>query len=107
MCLWDQGIHGDNGGVGGGRQDRVLRDDDGGVSGGRGIYEVSEILETTTEAARIQGRQWRLRRHNDGPEELVTTTEASEEEDDPEDSTTTMDVSAEEEEETMRPTKPL
>ena len=39
------------------------------------------------EAAKIWGRRQRLRRYDDGLEELATTTEASAEEDDPEDST--------------------
>ena len=62
-----------------------IDDDNGGVCGGRGIYDVYERSETTTEAARIQGRRRRLGRFNDGLEELATMTDASAEEDDPED----------------------
>ena len=50
MCLWAHGID-DNGGVGRVRRFRRLSNDDGGVGRGRGICDVSEGLETTTEAA--------------------------------------------------------
>ena len=55
----------------------------------------------------IQGRLWRLRRRNDGPEELATTTEASTEEDKPKVSTTIMEASDEKAEETTRPSERL
>ena len=57
--------------------DHGIDDDDGGVGGGRGIDNASERLETTMEAARIWGRRRRLRRCDDGPEELVTMTKKS------------------------------
>ena len=60
----------------------------------------SKGLETTEEAARIRGKRRRLRRRDDGPDELATTTEASE--DKSEESTTTNKVSAEETEEPTR-----
>ena len=50
----------------------------------------------TTEAERIMGRQLRLQRPNDRPDELATITEASAEEENPEVSTMTMQESAEE-----------
>ena len=50
----------------------------------------------TTEAARIWGRRRRLRRHNDGPDELTTMTEASVDEYEPKLLTTTMDSLTEE-----------
>ena len=59
-------------------------------------------MDTTTEAGRIWGQQQRLRRCDDGPEELETTTGALVEKDEPEDLMTTMDASAEEVEETTR-----
>ena len=61
---------------------------------------MSEVSETTKEAARIWGQWHRLRRRDDEPEELATTIEALDEEDYPEVLTTTTEVSAEEIEET-------
>ena len=68
VCLQDQGIDYKNWDVGRVRWTRGLRDDDGGVGRGRGIDGVSEVLETTTEAVRIQGQRRRLRCRNDGHE---------------------------------------
>ena len=51
MCLRAQVIDDNDGSVGVGRQARGIRDDDGGIGRGRGIYDVSEVLETTTEEA--------------------------------------------------------
>ena len=48
------------------------------------------------EAKRIWGQRQRIRRHDDGPEELATTTEASSEKDEPEDLTTTTEALSEE-----------
>ena len=96
MCLRAQVIDDCKSGVGRGRQARGLSNDDRGVGGARGIYNVSEGLETRAEAARIRGKQRRLWRRNDGPEELATATEVLEEEYEPEDSTTTTESSAEE-----------
>ena len=74
MFLWDQGI--DEGGdvVDRVRREHRLSKNEGGVGRGQGIYDASEGLETTTEVSRIQGRQRRLRRRDDGLEELDTTT---------------------------------
>ena len=55
----------------------------------------------------IRGRQQRLLRCNDGPEELATTTEASVEEDEPEILTTTTEASIEKVEDTMPPSERL
>ena len=52
------------------------------------------------EVERIQGRRQRLRRCNEGPEELAKTTKELAEEDDPEGSTTITEASEEEAEET-------
>ena len=96
MCLRDQGIDDDNSAVERIRRARILSNDNGGVGRGQGIYDASKILETTTEALRIQGQQRRLRRLDDGPEELATTTEALAEEYEPEVSATTTEALAEE-----------
>ena len=56
---------------------------------------------------RVQGQQYRLRRCDDGPEELATMPEALAEEDEPEVSTTTTEASDEEAEESMRPSEYL
>ena len=103
MCLWAQGIDKNNGGGVRLRRACVLINDYGGVSRGKGIYDASEGLETTIEAARIRGKRWRLKRRDDGPEEMATTVEvsASAEKDEPKDSTTMTEASAEEAEETM------
>ena len=66
MCLRDQGIYNDDGGVGRVRQARGISNDDGGVCIGQGKDDTSEVLETTMEAARIRGSQQRLRRRDDG-----------------------------------------
>ena len=59
MCLQAQVIDDDDGGLSGGIRDQGLSDNNGGVGGGRGIYDASELLETTAEAAgarqRVQG----------------------------------------------------
>ena len=107
MCLQAQGIDNDDGVVGRVRQARGLSDDNGGVGRGQGIDNASKGLETTTEAARIRGRQQRLRHRDEGPDELATMTEASAEEDDPDFSTTTTEASAEEAEDTTRPSEHL
>ena len=95
VCLRAQGIDDDDSVVDRVRRAWGLSKDDGGVNRGRGIYDVSEVLETTTEASGIWGRRQRLRRRYDRPEELATTTGALAEEDEPEVSTTTMEASAE------------
>ena len=46
-----QGIDDDNGGVGRVRRSRGIRNDIRGIGRGRGIYDASEGLETTKEAA--------------------------------------------------------
>ena len=51
MCLRDQGIDDNNGGVGRVRWDRGLSDNDGGFVRGRVIRNASEVSETTREAA--------------------------------------------------------
>ena len=51
MCLRDQGIDDDDGGVGRVRRARGISDNDGGIGRGRGINDASEVSETTTEAA--------------------------------------------------------
>ena len=56
MCLQDQGIDKNNGGVGIVRQARGLRNDNRGVRRGRGIDNTSDGLETTTEAAGARKR---------------------------------------------------
>ena len=101
-CLRDHGIDDNNVGVGRVRRARGLSDNDGGVGRGRVIDDMSEVLETTTEAARIQVRRRRLQRRDNRPEELTTTTEALAEEDEPEDLTTTTEATTEEAEETTR-----
>ena len=98
MCLRSQGIDDDDEGFGGGRRTRGLSDNNGGVGRGKGIYDTYKGSETAMGAARIQGQQRRLRRCDDGPEELATMTEATAEEDDLEYSTTMMEASAEESE---------
>ena len=75
MFLQTQGIDGNGGGGGRVRRARGLSDNDRGVGRGRGIYDASEVLETTTEAAKIWGRKRRLGHRDYGPEELATTTE--------------------------------
>ena len=60
-----------------------------------------------SKGSEIWGRQQRLRRRDDGPEELATTMEASAEEDDPEVSTMITEASAEGAEETTRPSERL
>ena len=81
MCLRDLGIGDNDGGVGRVKRARRLSNNNGIVVIGRGIDNASEGSETTTEAARIRGQRRRLRRHDVGPEKLVTTTEALAEED--------------------------
>ena len=56
VCLRDQVIDDDNGGVGRVRRARGLSNDDGGFGRGQGIYDASKGLETTTEAAGDQRR---------------------------------------------------
>ena len=107
MCLRDQGIDDDGGGVARVRWAHEISDKDGGVGRGQGIDDASEGSETTTEASRIQGRQRRLRRRDDRPEELETMKEALTEKDYPEVSTTTTKASAGEEEQTTRPSERL
>ena len=96
MCLRAQEFDNDDGGVARGRQAQGLSNNDGGVGGLQGIDDASDRLETKMEAARIIGRQQRLRRRDDRPHELVTTTEALAEEYDPEDFTMIMEASAKE-----------
>ena len=55
MCLWDQGIDDDDGGVSRLRLDRGLSDDNRSVVRVQVIYDASEGSEKTTEAARSQG----------------------------------------------------
>ena len=94
VCLRVQGIDEGNGGDGRISRDSRLSNNDRGVGRRRGIYNTSEGSETTTEAARIQGRQWRLPHRNDRPEELATTAEALAEKDEPEDLMMTTEASA-------------
>ena len=105
MCLRAQGIDNENIIVGRVRQARRLSDNNGCIGRGQGIDYASDGSDTKTEAERIWGRQWRLWRCDDGPEELATTTEVSEEEYDPEVLTTTTEVSDKEVEETTRPSE--
>ena len=95
MCLQDQGIGNNDGGVARVRRALRLINNGGGVRRGQGIDNASEGSETTIETERIWGRQQRLRSRDERPEELTTTTEASEEKYDPKDLTTT-DALAEE-----------
>ena len=100
MCLRDHGIVDNNGVVGRVRRAHGLSNDDGGVGRGRGVDDLSKGLETTAEAARIQGQQKRLRSRDDRPGELATTTEALLEKDERGESTTKTEVLAEESDET-------
>ena len=59
------------------------------------------------DGSEIQGRRRRLRRCDEGPEELVTTTEALEEEDEPEVLAMKTEAYAEEAEKTTRPSERL
>ena len=68
MYLRDQCIEEDNGILEIVRQARRLSNNDGGVGRRRGIDNASEESETTMVAARIRGRQRRLRRLDDGPD---------------------------------------
>ena len=102
MRLRAQGIDDDNVIVDRVRQAHGLSNGQGGVGREQGMHDASEVLEKTTEASRIQGRQQRPRHRDDGPEELATTTEASAEEDEPGVSTTRTEAPAEEVEETTR-----
>ena len=65
-----------------------IDDNNGDIDRGQGIENVSKGSE-------IRGRQWRLLRRDDEPEELATTTEALTEEYDPKVLTTTTDASIE------------
>ena len=67
MCLRDQGIENNDGGVGRVRWARGIRNNDGGVGIGWGINDASEGSEPTTEAAWIY----------DSPKKYTTTMEAS------------------------------
>ena len=96
MCLRAQGIYDNAGVVVRVRRVRGISVNDGGVDRGQGIDDAYEVSETTPETARIRGRRRRLRRCDDGPDELATTTEASAEEDEPEVLTTTTEASDEE-----------
>ena len=60
-----------------------------------------------SEGSEIQGRRQRLRRRDDGPDELATTTKASTEEYEPKVSTTRTEASIEEAEEITRPSERL
>ena len=77
MCLQDQGIDDNDGGVRRLRWARGLSNDDGGVRRERGIYDASEGSETTAEVERIWGQRRRLQHQDHGPDELTTKTEAS------------------------------
>ena len=107
MCLQDQVIENDDGGVNRRRQARGISNNNGGVSGGGVIDDASEELETMTEAANIWGQRLRLRRCDDGPEESALTTEASAEEDEPKYLKTTRKASAEGAEEMTRQSESL
>ena len=74
MCSRAQGIGGNNSVVDRVRQARGISNDDGGVGRGQGIDDATKGMKTTTEASSIQVSQLRLRRRDDGPEELATTT---------------------------------
>ena len=54
MCLWAQVIDNNDGGVGRLRWAHGLSDDNIIVDRGRVIYDASEVLKTTTEAARAR-----------------------------------------------------
>ena len=60
MCLRAQGIDNNNSGVGRVRRARGLSNDERGVGRGRGIYDASEGLETTAEAAGNRQRPQRI-----------------------------------------------
>ena len=66
------------------------------------VIGIGRVIDNVSKGSEIWVRRRRLRRCNDGPEELETTAEASEEEDEPEVSTMTTEASAEEAEETTR-----
>ena len=59
-----------------------INDDNRGVGGGQGINDASKGSETTMEAARIRKQRQRMRRIDDGLEEMATTTEVLAEKDD-------------------------
>ena len=107
MFLQAQGIDDDAGVVDRVRRVRKLSDDNIGIGRGLVIDDVSERLETTTEASINWGQQQRLRRLDDGPEKLATMAEALIEEDEPDVSTTTTKASDEEAEETTCPSERL
>ena len=76
MCLQSQGIDNNNGIVGSVRQARGISNNNRDVGRGQVIDYAPEVLEITTEAARIQGQKRILQRCNDRPEKLAITTEA-------------------------------
>ena len=76
MCLWAQVIDDNSRVFDIIRRAHVISNGNRGVGIGRGINDASKELETTTGALSTQGRQWRLRRHDDRPDELATTAEA-------------------------------
>ena len=62
MCLRDQGIDNNDGGVIRVRQARGISDENRGVGRELGIDDASEGLEITEEAARIWGQRRNVRR---------------------------------------------
>ena len=73
MCLRAQGIDDGDDIVDRLRRSHGLGNDNGGVGRGRGIHDASEVLETITEAYRIQVQRRSLWHRDDGPDELATT----------------------------------
>ena len=59
-----------------------INDDNRGVGGGQVINDASKGSEKTMETARIRKQRQRMRRIDDGLEEMATTTEVLAEKDD-------------------------
>ena len=76
MCLWDQGIDNDGGGVARLRRARRLSDDNRGIGRGQGIRNVSKVLETPTESAG-DIYKWKRWRRNMRKKTKTTTTDVS------------------------------
>ena len=68
MCLRDQGIDDDDGGISRVRRERGVSNNNRGVGRRQGIDDTSKGSETMTETTRVRGQLLRLRRRDDGPE---------------------------------------
>ena len=84
MCLRDQGIDDNNGGIGRVRRARGISNNNRGVSRGRGIHDASEVLETMPGAAgarqRFRGiynKKRRCRQRKTSKKTTTMTTNAS------------------------------